>query len=140
MTLDKLYIDEAKRIRKVYLTNLANIVMKEDEIETYFHLIEDIREEVNNNKDNNSEQYFINKLMEIDSNIEKIKSFIIPHYERIKVLDEDQRTLYNNIKDKYPSITDDEIQDQIVPHIIPIDDKFRKDNKELYDKILLREN
>jgi vacuolar-type H+-ATPase catalytic subunit A/Vma1 len=139
MTLDKLYIDEAKRIRKVYLTNLANIVNKEDEIEMYFQLIENIKNEVNNSQNAIDEQFFISKLMEINDNIEKIKSFIIPHYEKIKELDGSQKTLYNNIKDKYPSITDEEVQDQIMPHIIPIDEKFMKDNKELYNKILLRE-
>ena len=138
MTLDNLYIEEAKRIRKVYLTNLANIVLKEDEIEMYFGMIEEIREEVKNSEDGTDEQYFIKKLMEINDSIEKIKSFIIPYYEKIKDLDGAQKLLYNNIKDKFPNITDEEIQDQIMPHIIPIDERFTKENKELYDKILLR--
>lgn len=138
MILDKLYINESKRIRKVYLTNLANIVKKEDEIQLYFDMIENIKKEVKET-DNQNEKYFIGKLMEINDNIEKIKSFILPYYENIKGLDEAQRTLYNNIKDKYPSMTDDEIKDQIMPHIIPIDEKFMKDNKELYDKILSKE-
>lgn len=138
MTLEQIYINESKRIRKVYLTNLANIVKKEDEIQLYFDMIESIRKQVKET-DSSNEKYFIDKLMEINDKIEKIKSFLLPYYEEIKKLDNSQRILYNNIKDKHPDITDNEIQDQIMPHIISIDDNFIKDNKELYDKILSKE-
>lgn len=139
MTIDRLYIDEAKRIRKVYLTNLANIVQKEEEIDRYFKMIEKIKDEVKDNESVTNEQFFIGKLLEINDNIEKIKTFIIPHYERIQELDGAQKILYNNIKDKYPDITDEEIQSQVMPHIIPIDEKFMKDNEDLYNKILSKE-
>ena len=139
MILDKLYIEEAKRIRKTYLTNLVRIVEKEDEIQIYFKMIEDIKIQVENNKDKEDE-FFISKLIEINNNIEKIQNVIMPHYEKIKKLDESQKILYNNIRDKYPDITDEEIQKQIVPHIIPIDQDFTKKNKELYDKVIEKQN
>ena len=139
MTIDKHYINEAKRIRKVYLTNLACIVEKEDEIQVYFNMIEDIRKEIKDSEETKDE-YFINKLYEINDHIEKIKSYIIPHYDKIKELDTSQRILYNNIKEKYTDITNDEIQEQIVPHIIPVDQIFIKKNQELYNKIKEKEN
>lgn len=139
MTLDKLYIDEAVRIRRTYLDNLAGIVRKEDEIQKYFEMIEDVRKEVAENE-NPDQEYFVKKLTEINDNIEKIKSVIIPHYDTIKKLDESQKTLYNNIKDKYPEITDDDIQSQIVPHVIPIDKEFSKKNVGLYNKIVDKQN
>ena len=139
MILDKLYIEEAKRIRKTYLTNLVRIVEKEDEIQIYFKMIEDIKIQVENNKDKEDE-FFISKLIEINNNIEKIQNVIMPHYDKIKKLDDAQKILYNNIKDKYPDITDEEIQKQIVPHIIPIDQDFTKKNKELYDKVMEKQN
>lgn len=139
MTLDKLYIDEAVRIRRTYLDNLAGIVRKEDEIQKYFEMIEDVRKEVAENE-NPDQEYFVKKLTEINDNIEKIRSIIIPHYDTIKKLDESQKTLYNNIKDKYPEITDDDIQSQIVPHVIPIDKEFSKKNVGLYNKIVDKQN
>jgi hypothetical protein len=134
MQLDKIYIDEAKRIRKTYLTNLAAIIKKEDEIQLYLEMINNIKKEVEDSELTNDE-YYKNKILEIGTNIEKINKFIMPHYEKIRGLDDSRKILYNNIKDKYPTITEDEIQDQIVPHLIPIDQDFTKKNKKLYDKI-----
>ena len=139
MILDKLYIDEAIRIRKTYLNNLAAIVKKEDEIQKYFLMIEDVREEVEQNEAPNQD-YFVKKLTEINDNIEKIKSVIMPHYDTIKKLDESQKILYDNIKDKYPEITNDDIQSQIVPHIVPIDKEFTEKNVGLYNKMVEKQN
>ena len=139
MKLDKLYIDEAIRIRKTYLNNLAAIVEKEDDIQKYFEMIEEVREQVEHNEAGDQE-FFIKKLLEINDNIEKIKTVIMPHYDIIQKLDDTQKLLYNNIKDKYPEITDEEIQTQIVPHIVPIDDEFRRKNVDLYDDIMKKQN
>ena len=139
MILDKLYIDEAIRIRKTYLNNLAAIVKKEDEIQKYFLMIEDVREEVEQNEAPNQD-YFVKKLTEINDNIEKIKSVIMPHYDTIKKLDESQKILYDNIKDKYPEITNDDIQSQIIPHIVPIDKEFTEKNVGLYNKMVEKQN
>jgi Mg2+ and Co2+ transporter CorA len=140
MTLDKLYIDEAKRIRKTYLKNLVEIVKKEDEIQRYFDMIEDIRKQVEENGEEANNEFFVKKLLEINDSVDKIKNVILPHYEVIKKLDDSQKTLYNNIRDKYPEITDDEIQSQVVPHILPIDKEFAEKNVGLYNKIMEKQN
>jgi hypothetical protein len=134
MTLDTIYINEAKRIRKIYLTNLTNIVEKEDDIQTFLKMINDIKSDIEDNEEN--ENIFQEKLLNINKNISKIKDHIMPYYDEIKKLDESQRILYNNIKDKYPNITDDEIQEQIVPYIKTIDLEFINKNKEIYQKIV----
>jgi transcription termination factor NusB len=139
MQLEKIYINEAVRIRKTYMNNLVNIIEKEDEIEVYKKIMEDIKNEVENNESTNDE-YFIKKLMELNDNIEKIKGIIMPHYETIKELDSAQRILYNRIKEKHPTITDEEIQNEIVPFIIPLDEDFRKKNINIYQKILTKQN
>jgi hypothetical protein len=139
MKIDKIYINEAKRIRKIYFTNLICIVEKENDIRQYFSMIEKIKEDVDANDDQNDE-FYVNKLIEINDNIESIKKFILPHSEIIKELDNAQKLLYNNIKDKYPNITDDEIQEQIIPYILPIDEEFRKKNKNLFNKIKERDD
>lgn len=134
MTLDLIYINEAKRIRKVYLTNLTSIVEKEDDIQSFIKIIENIKTDIEEKEDNEKE--IQDKLLDINKNIDKIKEHIMPHYDEIKKLDESQRTLYNNIKDKYPKITDDEIQEQISSHIKTIDLDFIKKNKEIYQKVV----
>jgi len=139
MKIEKIYINEAVRIRKVYLTNIINIIKKEEEIEVFKNIMENIKDEVEKNE-SNSDEYFIKKLMELNDNIEKIKNIILPHYEKIKELDTAQKILYNNIKEKYPTVTDDEIQNQIVPHIIIMDKDFKKKNEKIYQKILEKQN
>ena len=136
MIIDDIYINEAKRIRKVYLTNIANIVKKEDDIQKYFNIIENIKQDIDNNEENTDEEFFMKKLYDINDKIEKIKNHLMPYYENIKKLDKDQRILYNNIREKYPNITDDEIQQQIVEHVVEVDKEFTEKNKDLYNKIL----
>ncbi len=137
MTIDEIYINEAKRIRKTYLTNIANIVKKEEDIQKYFNMIEDIKKEIDDTDQNSvDEKFYINRVYDISDNIDKVKNHLMPYYENIKKLDNDQKVLYNNIRDKYPDITDDEIQNQIVPHVVEIDKEFTKKNEELYNKIL----
>lgn len=139
MILDDIYINEAIRIRKEYLYNLIEIIKKEEEIKKYFEQLENIKKRMESLTDTEreiNEKDITSVIIEISKNIDNIKKHILPYSDKIKKLDKDQRLLYNNIKDKYPNISNDEIQKQIVPHITPIDDKFRKDNKKLYEKIL----
>ena len=134
MQLDKLYIDEAKRIRKTYLNNLADLLKKEAEVKKYSKMMDDIKKQIDDGESANSD-FFVNKLLEMGSNIDKIQNVITPYYDKIQKLDKAREILYNNIKDKYPDITDEEIQEQIIPHIKPIDEDFRKKNQKLRDII-----
>ena len=141
MNIDEIYINEAIRIRKVYLDSLLKIVEKEEDIKKYFDELDKIKEQIEKAKDENiqlDEKKMATTMIQINKNIEKIKNYISPYYDSIKGLNEDQRILYNNIRDKYPNITNDEIQTQIVPHIIPIDKQFRKENEKTYQKIMER--
>lgn len=136
MKIDRIYIDEAIRIRKSYLYNLSNIVEKESDINFYFNKIKEIGKKYENYEHNVDEKEILKTMLEINKHIDKIKNHMLPFNDNIKKLDEDQRLLYNNIKDKYPKLSDDEIQNQIVPHIIPVDDLFRMENEDLYNKII----
>ncbi|MFW6233348.1 MAG: hypothetical protein ACOC3Z_01660 [Nanoarchaeota archaeon] len=142
MTIDEIYINESIRIRKTYLKNLLKIVESEEEIKNNVKHIEDIKKEIDRYKEediNIDEKKISSTILEINKNIDIIKKNIMPYSDSIKKLDEDQRILYNNIKDKYPGISREEIQSQILPHIIPIDNQFRKENAKLYEKIMNKE-
>lgn len=134
MKLDLIYINEAKRIRKSYLTSLSNIVKKEDEIKKLLTELEDIKNEVDEST-NTSDEYYNDKILEISKKIESIQNYIIPHYTKIQELDKDQSKLYGNIKDKYPNITDKDIRAQVVPEVMVIDQEFAMYNDSVYNRI-----
>ena len=123
--IDKIYIDEAVRIRKEYLENLVNV----NKIEKIYHeLLEKFENEKEKLSNINSEsmsvedlyKYVKNLDIEINSILEKIK----PYKDKIEYLDQEQRILYNNIKEKYIGISDDEIYSEIIPVIEKVDEDF----------------
>ncbi|MFA5585535.1 MAG: hypothetical protein WDA02_03200 [Saccharofermentanales bacterium] len=124
-----------------YLNNLSYIILKEDEIKSYIDKLETIKDEIYKLEDgNNFEDLYKNKLNDINYNIEKLKSYITNYHENIIKLDNDQRTLYNNIKSKYVNITDDEIKEQVINYIKDVDIEFKRKNTELYNKLKNRKN
>jgi hypothetical protein len=122
--IDKIYIDEAIRIREEYLKNLIYLTQEEENIKSLTSDLEQIQKDVekSNVKD---ESFYRNALMEIEVMISKALEKIMPFDEKKKELDKKQRNLYNIIKEKYPTISDNEIQDDIIPHIIKIDKKYK---------------
>jgi hypothetical protein len=137
--IDLIYLNESKRIRKEYLQNLAFIVSREEEIESYMNEIKNIQSQIDKSE-NKKIELFTDQLRYIDVNIDKINKFISVYYDKIKQLDKDQKILYNNIKDKYPNINDDDIKNQIMKFIEPVNNEFVKNNEKLYKKILNNEN
>lgn len=128
--IDKHYINEAKRIREEYLKNLIYIAEEEDNIKSLIEDLDKIGKEIEDS-DNKSEKYYKDALFEIEIMIRKATEKIIPYHEKKKELDKQQRSLYNTIKDKYPNITDEQMMEHIIPHIIEIDKKYNEKYKNL---------
>jgi len=78
------------------------------------------------NSDNKTEKYYRDSLFEINLMLIKASDKITPFYNKKTDLDNQQRNLYNSIKDKYPNITDEQMQDELIPYIHKIDLKFKK--------------
>lgn len=127
--IDIIYIEEAKRIREEYIENLNYITKEEDNINKLIKGLDKIKEEVSvsESKDDN---YYKNKLFEVEKMINFASERIDPYYEKIKELDKKQQKLYFSIKDKYPGITDEQIAKSIVPHIVELDKKLRRKYKQ----------
>lgn len=123
--IEEIYIREAQRIRKEYLEALINITNEEDSIKKLTDELKEFSEEIENSESKN-EQYYKDALIEIDRMITSAMNKIKPYQEKTKELDKQQRILYNNIKEKYPSISDDDIKNSIIPYIIEIDNKYKK--------------
>jgi hypothetical protein len=132
--LDKIYINEAKRIRKEYLNNLVYIVTQESVIKGYVNSLNDIKKEISETQ-NESDDYFRGKLMEIDKKIIDLNKYLLVYYDKIKKLDIDQRRLYNTIKEKYPLISDDNMKNEIINHLDDINKDFIRRNENLYVEI-----
>lgn len=137
--IDLIYLNESKRIRKEYLENLAYIVKNEDVINFHINEINNIKDILNDSPDSNKDE-FINQLKIMDENLQKISKHIQKYYDNIKQLDVDQRKLYYNIKDKYPNISDDDIKNEIIEFIEPVNNEFIKNNNEIYNKINIKHN
>ena len=122
MELDKIYIEEAIRIRKVFTENIAFV----NEIQPYYEtLLDEFQKakaeldeiDMDEIDDNYTEDYFRGKLEELNVCIDNTSNKIQPYVDKINKLDEDQRLLYNRIKEKYPSMTDEEMEQAIIPYI-----------------------
>ena len=138
MKIDLIYLNESKRIRKEYLNNLSYIVKREDEIQDFIVEIQKVQTDIRETQ-TTDERYFQEKLLLINENIDKLKSYITIYYEKIKQLDKDQRILYDNIKVTYPDLKDDDLKNQIIECVKPIDEEFRIKNVDLFEKLAKRE-
>lgn len=122
--IHKRYIDESNRIREKYLSNIEDISKKEEEINRYKSRIEEIMEKntkyISENEKKDVEQIkedIKEELLEIDLNINKIVSKLQPHFDIIEKLTKDSSNLFVSIKEKYPELSEEEIQEQIFKSI-----------------------
>jgi uncharacterized protein YhaN len=123
--IDEIYIKEAVRIREEYLNNLVYLAKEEENIKELTKELNQIAKDVEDS-DAKGEKYYRDALFEVELTIRKATDKVIPYYDKTKELDKQQKNLYDTIKDKYPNISDEEMKKEIIPHIIKVDDKYRK--------------
>lgn len=130
--IDKIYIDEAIRIRKEYLINL-NSVKNIDKI--YEDLLSETREvETKINKidsdiksnpiHTHTEEDVILILKKLYVKVDDILEDMKPYEDKLEKLNSAQSILYKTIKTKYPNITDEQIHKELLPLIIKVDEDF----------------
>lgn len=123
--IDKIYIEEAIRIRKEYLKNLLNVTKFEKVYQEIFDKLEKEKEKVSNfDADIITQDDIFKYVKQLEVDLNLILDKIRPYIEKINDLDNEQRILYNNIKEKYIDITDEEIYKEIIPVIEEIDENF----------------
>lgn len=123
--IDKIYIEEAIRIRKEYLKNLLNVTKFEKVYQELFDKLEKEKEKVSNfDADIITQDDIFKYVKQLEVDLNLILDKIRPYIEKIDDLDNEQRILYNNIKEKYIDITDEEIYKEIIPVIEEIDENF----------------
>ncbi len=114
------YIENAIRIRKEFLSVMIDILDKETEITIHKNRISDLmsinEKYINDNSKSPIEKIkknIQNDLNDIESNIIKINNKLLPVLEKLEKLKKDSKELYSAIKDKYPNLSEQEIQNQI---------------------------
>ena len=124
MKINQRYINEACRIREKYLSTLEEITTKEQLIVEYKDKIETILAKNtkyisdNETKDLAQIQSDIkDELLDIDININKIVAKLEPFFKSIEKLKNESKDLFISIKDKYPELTEVEIQEEIFKSI-----------------------
>lgn len=120
--ISKQYLDEARRIRKEYLENLEKIKDKKPYIDQYRQEVEKYNRDVellpeSGLEGEKLESEFYSKVEKLLEKIEQIESSIKPFYEKIEQLKKDSLKLNEIIKEKYPSLSQQDIKAQIIPYV-----------------------
>ena len=116
------YINEGIRIRKSYIQNLKEILKQEPIIFERKKIFEKLKDDMESTvkSDINEARKILelnNKLITIEKEIRVIQNIIKPYYDAIESLRTDKDRLYLAIKEKYPNITQEEIEKDIMSRV-----------------------
>lgn len=111
--MDKKFIEQAKNIRRQYIKNLNDILKCEDEISFYKKELNVI----NNHLNFENEENLKYKMFEIEKNIKKIETIMTPFGKKVKELEKEADKLFENIKERHPEYTVEDIQNELIPHL-----------------------
>ena len=115
--MDKIFIEQAKNIRREYIKNAKEVVKCEGKIEDYKKDLNKLQEDLSENMD---EHILRDKFFLIEKNIKSIEKIIQPYIDKIKLLEKDADKLFDNIKERHKSMTTEQIQDELIPHLTEI--------------------
>lgn len=120
-TINDNYIAEAYRIRKEYIEAIKTMESKTGLLEHYKSEIKKLSSIFSIEEVTEKNQDMINsRLNEIEDYMEKTRKQIQPLYDKIMELKNDSNILYDSIKEKYPTLSAEEIKEQIVPYVSEI--------------------
>ena len=126
LKINKQYIYSAVRIRKEYFQELEKIKEKEfiltkykEEVRNVYSLLENMVDGYKGTieSDEPFQKELNDKLNDIEKVMVETQKELQPYFDKIDFLKEESSILYNNILEKYPGITQEEIQEQIIPHL-----------------------
>lgn len=116
------YIQEGIRIRKEYIRNLKEILKEEPNImqkkEKFQKLQNEMESIVHSSSNDIRKTMELNeKLINVEKELTSIQNIIKPYYDKIENLKNDTDRLYLAIKEKYPNITQKEIERDIMSRV-----------------------
>jgi hypothetical protein len=116
------YIQEGIRIRKSYIKNLKEILKQEPIIQDRKIKFQELQKEMESivNSDLNDVRKTLQlneKLIILDKEMKNVQDIIKPFHDNIEKLRDDKDKLYLAIKEKYPNITQQEIEKDIMSKV-----------------------
>lgn len=115
--MDKIFIEQAKQIRREFIKNSKDVAKCENNIEIYKKQLSKIKEEL---KENMDKQEMLEKLALIERNIKIIEKILEPFEKKVKQLEKDADKLYENIKERHSSMSPEDIKRELIPHLFEI--------------------
>ena len=127
--INKIYIESAKNIRYEFLNLSKKLDTYQKELTNLFSYLEGVSVELQEISKNevskirskadatNVTDHIIKKMNEIEAEEKKLIRLITPINDRIDKLRDEEKYLYNQIKEKYPLMTEDEIKKEIQSHL-----------------------
>jgi chromosome segregation ATPase len=128
--IDKQYLESAKNIRYEFLNLSKKLDSYHTELIQLFEYLQNVTEELNELNSNEVSKIksasdativgnkIVKKMEEIESEEQKLLNLVKPINDRIDRLREEENILYKKIKQKYPSLTDDEIKKEISIYLL----------------------
>jgi hypothetical protein len=111
--MDKKFIEQAKNIRREYIKSVNDILSCEDKINYYKTKLS----EVQLNMQSTSKDDIRIKMMDIEKNIKVIENLMNPHTNKVKSLEKEADILFENIMERHPNYTKEDIQNELIPHL-----------------------
>jgi chromosome segregation ATPase len=119
--IDKIFINKAISIRKEYLRHCENIdidsfKLKEckEKLQTYLEEGNEISEKYNDEESTEFQKEINDIINKVVKTVKQLESRIKPYKDRIKELESESDKLFISIKDRYPKLSTEEIQKQII--------------------------
>lgn len=118
--IDKIYIDSAKRIRKDYLElmspldfYLEKLKAMSDVFASAISDLEKFNKELHNKTKEGAEQELYQRLNAVEEEQQKIFQVVGPINEKIEALRKEEDALWEQIKMRYPNVSEDELIKEI---------------------------
>jgi hypothetical protein len=128
--IDKQYLDSAKNIRYEFLNLSKKLDSYHKELTQLFEYLQNVTKELNELNTNEVSKIksasdatiignkIVKKMEEIESEEQKLLNLVKPINDRIDRLREEENILYKKIKEKYPSLSDEEIKKEISIYLL----------------------
>jgi hypothetical protein len=112
--LDQRFIDKSIQIRKEFLKSLKVAMESQDIVNIYIGELNELKNELDDIQDTDD---FIKKISEIEQKILLVENEMSYHLKKREQLEKEEKQLCELVLERYPDITEDEIKEQIFPHI-----------------------
>lgn len=111
--MDKKFIEQAKSIRREYIKNLNDVLKCEEKINIYKEELIKVQQSLTNG----DEQLLKEKMIDIEKNLKHIENIMTPFSMKVKRLEKDATILFENIKERHPDYTTQDIQNELIPYL-----------------------